>query len=182
MNREDFLKLEPLKAGRKILEDSETWVFGDGEDTPFDGSWKDHVTLQQQSGPDATVFYLKVFKRVVEAGTYGTGLDVSITSDRVADGEFIYTDDTIETAILETLNSFPEVSVSNMFDFNKYSVGVAKKTRRGRPNYNIGNTWYYAGHSEFDVPFIVLSKEVSGENSYAIWKQDNFEDYGFVMV
>lgn len=173
MNREDFLKRVGLD------EVHETWVFGDGDDSAFAGSWQDYICYQ----PSPSLEFLVVCHMAVEQDANAkSGLTMRIVKSDISVDEYIYTDDTIEAAVLEALSSFPEVKVDSNPAFAAACTDSVTKTRRGPPQHNVGNAWYYNGATRFDGPLFVSSAHFDGTIRYAIWKQDNFEDYGFVMV
>jgi hypothetical protein len=193
MRKEDFLK----KIG--LDEPYENWVFGDGDGSPFAGSWKDYVCYQPAPSPDFLCVHHIVVKQEVEDSPWvredaqPTEIAVKLDADAPARmmirieksdipvGEYVYTEDTIEAAVLETLNSFPVVKVDNHVEYAAAWTDSVRKTKRGPPQYNIGNVWFYKGTSEVDGPLFVSSAAFGEETRYAIWKQDNFEDFGFVM-
>lgn len=172
----DQIKNDPNFGGVKntIIADC------DGVDALFNGSWEQYVSYQPSTKRDKTVYHL-TYK--VDDDGKGRKISLEVDTHALSVNQYIYTDDTIESAVIAVLESFSQVEVKNNFELNSACIRVAAQTRRGPANHNWGNVWYYMGTSkgELDSGFIVSSIYLLGERLYAIWKADKFDSYGFTI-
>ena len=149
----------------------------DGVDALFDGPWSQYVAYQPSTEEANKMVYHLATKKDKDGK-----VSLEIDAHHLHVNEYIYTDDTIEDAVVAVLESFPQVEVKSVFSLNHECMSVASKTLRGQANHNWGNSWYYKGsRGPVDAGFIVSSIELFGDTLYAIWKADNFDSYGFTI-
>jgi len=150
----------------------------EGVDAVFDPSWQACVPYQPQDKYGRSVFNL-AYKNDATTGA----ISLEVFEHIIPLNEYIYTEDTIEGAVVAVLESFPQKEVDNNWQLQNACNDVARTTRRGMANRNWNNTWYYVGtgNSQVDCGFVVSSTLHRGETHYAIWKSDIFDDYGFTV-
>lgn len=88
-----------------------------------------------------------------------------------------------EKAVIENLNNIfnsftTKVNKENIIEIEQAKINSYKKTKRGIPNTQWDNVFYYKGNINSDSPVIVT--EYNGK--YAILLHPNFDDFGFAMA
>lgn len=141
-------------------------------------NWKDFVGYQPLNGIDQVILYL-----VTNKNSDKIGVTVSCESHRFTEADFTIDESNIVEAIKDVLNLFPKKQCLDSVELRQAKNAVAFVTRRGVPNKNCGNVWWYSSVSDTDMrnadsPIIVSS--LNGK--YAIFKHPKFMDYGFVAI
>lgn len=88
-----------------------------------------------------------------------------------------------EETVIENLNNLfnsftTKVNKENIIEIEQAKINSYKKTKRGIPNTQWNNAFYYKGNINSDSPVIVA--EYIGK--YAILLHPNFDDFGFAMA
>jgi hypothetical protein len=114
-------------------------------------------------------------------------LSLSLDSIEFSDEVFSETIDTIKNKIIETLNEFSVVEANSKVDIEKYSIDVARNSRRGVVNFNIDNIFWYNGTTWLDDSDNEVAKPnidsplavVKRGDQYGIVKHPLFDILGF---
>jgi len=137
-------------------------------------NWKDFVGFQEidinKSSKGLECAYL------MYRTNWKGELSLSKASDVVPLADFVYDKDTIGDIVEhEIRTSFPLATDK----FDKESIVTNITTRRGKPNTNFQNVWYYRGEivPDVDCPLFV----VRFSDRYAIWKHPLYASYGFKL-
>ena len=165
----------------------------------IDPMWRELIPFQDfGDNPNGLIYYLtNNFHTVEVPGGFGQGqsMTLEVCSQAIGEEEFIYDDTTIAQAVKDTIMSFPNPELHhngpsfypNGRPENAYTVfevrancnRVAMKTRRGAANCHMYDSWFYRGKGPVDSPIIIATRNDRGTTRYAIWKSEQFDNYGF---
>jgi len=124
--------------------------------------WKEYVGYQ----PDT----LNVFYLILDS-------DKGFKIDRAGfePEDFTLDENELVKSLKTVLSEFPELIIKDGIELHREKTKSATSSRRGMPNVNYDNVWYYKGSNVFDCAIMVASHE----GKYMIFKHPKFEDYGF---
>ena len=144
-------------------------------------NWKEYVSLQSFEANPGFLFYLQV--RNNGRTDKGEDLVMSVMKELI---ECTLTEQEVAERVEDMLQQFPikrsKVDVrpelmtqARLIEIDMLKNQVAQATRRGRPNKQHGDTFFYLGDSKTDAPIFV----VQFEDKFGIFKHPKFDDFGF---